>query len=219
MLSALLVVDVVYNREGIEALLRSRPELTLVGAIGNHEVAAAMRDCNSPDVVLLDTSASHARTTLSMLRALERAPKVIALARDDTPEQIVEWIEAGIAAYVPHSASISEMLQILLATVRGETHCSPKVMNIALLRLASLAETSKLRTGQLIDLTKREAEIVELLARGLSNKAIARQLSISCATAKNYVHHILDKLQLHRRAEVAACVAALRHSGRMRMVP
>src|SRR5687767_5892411 len=125
MLRILLVVDVVYSRDGLVGLLRTSPEVTVVGAVSNCDVTAAIETLGLPDLVLLDNSAPAARATLSMLLARTPAPKVVALTADDDPRQIVEWIEAGAAGYVPRSASVDDILSILIAAQRGETRCSP----------------------------------------------------------------------------------------------
>ena len=217
MLNILLVADIVYYREGLEARLRSCPELVVVDSVASHAVGAVLSAGILPDVVLLDVGSSGARAALALLRSLDAAPKVVALAGVDRPERIVDWVEAGVVAYIPDTASLDEMLNILRAICRGETHCPPQVIQAAFLRLAALAGATRLHTALDVELTRRESEIVQLLECGQSNKVIARKLGISDATAKNHVHRILEKFKLQSRAEVASHVALLRQSGRLRV--
>ena len=123
----------------------------------------------------------------------------------ETPESVASWAAAGAIGYVSRSAGLADLLQCLQSAARGEVYCSPRVMSILLHRYAAQPPPHVPRGG---GLTGREREILELVGRGLCNKVIAARLHISHATAKNHVHHILDKLQLRSRAEVAAYLHA-----------
>lgn len=213
MLRVLLVADIVYYREALEVLLRSRQELILVGSVATHDLDHVLQDDPSLDIVLLDISSPGAQAALARLRALVGVPRIVALSDVDGPERIVDWVEAGVVAHIPDTASLGEMLNILQCACRGQTHCAPEVIQAAFVRLAALAGESRVRAATDVELTRRESEIVELLERGLSNKVIARKLGISDATAKNHVHRILEKFKLQSRAEIASRVAALRRSG------
>lgn len=204
MIRALLVIDVHFYREGLAALLAHSADVTVAATLSGAEGVVSAVERESPDVVLLDTSALHARETLGELHAMERPPRVVALAISETPESIAEWAGAGVLGYVSRSASLADLLQCLRCAVRGEAYCSPSVMAILLNRFATLGERPHVAASRGDDLTTREREILELIGRGLSNKVIARRLNISHATAKNHVHHILDKLQLRSRTQVAA---------------
>lgn len=201
----LLVIDVPFYRQGLEALLRTSSGIEVIDRIATTMDAPVIAAHEHPDLVLLDIGADQARTTVRCLRELMPAPKIVALALDETPECILEWAEAGISGYVPRQATLADLLEVLRGVHRGETHCSPRVMSMVFHRLATLSSRYEPRT-RMIDLTTREREIVHLLASGVSNKVIAARLGISHATAKNHVHHILDKLQLRSRGEVAPLI-------------
>src|SRR5262249_30263726 len=130
---------------------------------------------------------------------------VIALAMVEAEQEILTWAEAGIAGFVPRSASISDIIRTMSLAVRGEQNCSARVSGSMIRRLRQLAVlTREQRYGPVVGgLTAREHEIVELIAQGLSNKVIARRLHIEVATVKCHVHNILDKLKLQRRGNVA----------------
>jgi DNA-binding NarL/FixJ family response regulator len=208
MIRAALVIDVPFYREGLATLLTQSADVTVVASLpGDDEVAACIAR-ESPDVVLLDISGAHARAMLATLRALRPPPPIVAIALRETPESIAEWAGAGVIGYISRTASLADLLQCLRCAVRGEPYCSPRVMSILLNRLVALEGQPPLAPARSADLTVREREILELVGRGLSNKVIAARLHISHATAKNHVHHILDKLQLRSRAEVAAYLQA-----------
>ncbi len=203
MLRVLLIIEVPFYREGLKRLLSQDGGITVIGGVCGHEaVAAVIRE--NPALVLLDISPPAARHWLDRLRELETPPPVVALAVEESRESIVGWIEAGIAGYVTKNSTSSELIQALHTAARGEWCCSQRVMSMVMQRLATLA--SKPRGARVAPqaLTTRERQILELVGQGLSNKRIAISLCISHATAKNHVHHILSKLQLRNRTEVAA---------------
>ena len=199
----LLVIDVPFYRDGLQKLLSQDGDVVMVGAVAGSDALTAVAQY-SPDLVLLDINATHARETLRQLRAFAHAPRVVALAVDEQNPCIVEWLEAGVSGYVSRQANYAELLQVLHAASCGEWVCSPRVMSFLLGRLSALATEAVPRIGESQALTPREREILELVGKGLSNKRIANALRISHATAKNHVHHILGKLQLNSRSEVAA---------------
>jgi len=92
---------------------------------------------------------------------------------------------------------------VVSAAVRGELPCSPRIAGGLLRRVTALA-AERWSREEPYRLTAREAEIAQLIERGLSNKEIARTLCIEVSTAKNHVHSILEKLHVHRRVEAAA---------------
>jgi DNA-binding NarL/FixJ family response regulator len=128
---------------------------------------------------------------------------VVALAVDETRDSVVSWIEAGVAGYVSKNSTSAELINALHTAARGEWACSQLVMSQIMKRLSMLAADARSTSANLTALTARERQILELAAQGMSNKRIAIVLSISHATAKNHLHHILGKLQLRNRAEIA----------------
>ena len=204
----LLIVDVPFYRDGLQRLLSQDEAFMVVGAVSSEEaVAAATRE--NPALVLLDISPPDARRRLQQLLALSPAPRVVAMAVEETHESIVGWIEAGIAGYVTRNATSSELIQALHTAGRGEWSCSQRIMSLVMQRLTTLAAGSRNAMSPSSALTARERQILDLVGKGLSNKRIAISLCISHATAKNHVHHILGKLQLRNRTEVAAYLRGL----------
>ena len=202
MLRVLLIIEVPFYREGLKRLLSQDGGITVIGEVCGHEaVEAVIRE--NPALVLLDISPPAARHWLELLRELESPPPVVALAVEESRESIVGWIEAGIAGYVTKNSTSSELIQALHTAARGEWCCSQRVMSMVMQRLSTLATNSRCGPAAPQVLTARERQILELVGRGLSNKRIAISLCISHATAKNHVHHILSKLQLRNRTEVA----------------
>jgi len=202
MIRVLLVIDVPFYRDGLHRLLAQDGEITVVAAVSRSEAVASV-GLEHPDLVLLDIGARGARECLSELRELAQAPRVVALAVADDEDSVVDWLEAGVSGYVSKNSGYAELIQVLHSAARGEWSCSAKVMAMMLRRLSVLSANAQ-ATSAAPTLTVRERQILELVGKGLSNKRIAMTLRISHATAKNHVHHILSKLQLRSRAEIAA---------------
>jgi two-component system, NarL family, nitrate/nitrite response regulator NarL len=210
LLRVLLIVDVPFYREGLQRLIAQDGGVVVVGAVRGDEALAAVSN-QQPTLVLLDISPPAARAWLDQLRSLPQPPRVVVLAVDETRESVLEWIEAGASGYVDKNSSASELIQVMHQAARGEWCCSPRVMAMVMQRLSTLAASSRATLPALASatLTAREQQILELVGQGLSNKRIAIALNISHATAKNHVHHILGKLQLRNRTEVAAYLRGL----------
>lgn len=205
MIRALIVVDVPFYREGLQALLSQSGEVEVVGAVSAARDAEAIVATSLTHVVLLDIGAAEAREVLARLRQQKSAPKVVALAVSETPQDVLSWAEAGVAGYVARTASSSDLIRTLKDVVRDELRCSPQIAAILMRRLAVLAAAAvQPAKTALHTLTEREREVLALLADGLPNKVIAARLRIQPATAKNHVHNILHKLDLHGRVEAAS---------------
>ena len=208
LLRVLLIVEVPFYREGLQRLLSQDGAISVMGAaFGDEAIAVVERE--KPTLVLLDISPPEARRWLDRIRAVDEPPAVVALSVEETHESIVGWIEAGISGYVTKNSTSSELIEALHTAARGEWACSQRVMSMVMQRLSTLAASNRVAPAmqpqvQAQALTARERQILELVGQGLSNKRIAISLSISHATAKNHVHHILSKLQLRNRTEVAA---------------
>ncbi|HEU0300159.1 MAG TPA: response regulator transcription factor [Longimicrobium sp.] len=171
------------------------------------DAQATLREARrlAPDVVLLDVSLGDA---LALVHALaEAAPgvRVVAFAVDDAhDQQVLACAEAGVAGWVGRDASAEEVVDAVLRAARGELLCSARTAALLTRRLAALARERRAPAPAPVQLTPREAQIGELLSRGLSNKHIARTLGLRLATVKNHVHNILEKLEVHTRGEAGA---------------
>ncbi|MUL48987.1 response regulator transcription factor [Mycobacterium sp. CBMA293] len=159
---------------------------------------------NRPNVVLINLDA---RDSVMLLRAtFEVCPnsKVIVLGMTEDDEAgIVACAEAGVAGYHLRTDSLDDLLDLIGRVSKGETSCSPRVSAILMRRLSRLAAQRQSESKELA-LTVREAQILQMLEMGLSNRDIANQLCIAVHTVKNHVHNLLAKLGVSTRAEAAA---------------
>jgi two-component system nitrate/nitrite response regulator NarL len=203
MIRVLVVADVPFYREGLQELLARSGGIEVVGAVsGAEQVESAARSA-APHVVLLDIGAIEVDVVLDRLLRMPNAPKIVALAVAETPQDVTRWVEAGVAGYVSRTATSGELIRALNDVVRDEVRCPPQIAATLMRRLAALAASAQSAATPLQALTGREQEVLALLADGLPNKVIAARLRIQPATAKNHVHNILHKLDLSGRVEAA----------------
>jgi two-component system, NarL family, nitrate/nitrite response regulator NarL len=208
----LIVADVRLYREGLQQVLAHGAQLHVVGGVGRTHDLTSHVTATSPDVIVLDMSGPNALATATALLAELPDVRILGLGVSDTDDDAVTCLEAGLAGYVPHAASVDELYAAIRSVVHGELLCSPRVAGTLRRHLASLSIGRGASAGER-ELTSRERQIVRLLARGLTNKEIARELIIEVATVKNHVHNILDKLHVRRRSDAVARLHDIRLGG------
>lgn len=198
----MIVSEVRLYREGLAHVLAAQPALEVIEYTAD-DILVRLR-ASQPDIVLADSAI--VRTTELVARAADVGVRVVAFAvAEEDDAEVLACAEAGVAGFVARNATIAELLTALETASRGDLRCSPRIASVLVRRVAALAG-SRSRLRENVYLTRREQDIVTLIDRGLSNKEIATRLGIETATVKNHVHHLLEKLQVHRRAEAAAVI-------------
>jgi two-component system, NarL family, nitrate/nitrite response regulator NarL len=203
MIRILIVAEIRLYREGLAEMLRDEPGLAVVGTAAGADEAVRLLRGEVPDIVLLDMAIPDNAWLVRALVAAVPGTRVVALAVPEIEREVLACAEAGVAGYVTRDASIEDVVAAVESAARGEVLASPRMVATLFERVATLALE---RSPQSIEsrLTARELEILDLIDRGLSNKEIARFLTIELSTVKNHVHNILDKLNVSRRSEAAA---------------
>jgi DNA-binding NarL/FixJ family response regulator len=204
--SVLIVSEVCFLRESLAEIL-TRAGIVVCGQSGTLPHAIAIAIAQRPEIVLLDVAFPGGTKAAMSLAAAPPKASVVALAIAETEENVLAWAEAGIAGYVPNTASLDDLVSLIGQISRGEQTCPTHIVG-SLLRYIGAGERSSRQTASESPLlTRRELEISRLIATGLSNKDIARRLGISLGTTKSHVHNLLAKLSVQRRAEVIARVS------------
>jgi DNA-binding NarL/FixJ family response regulator len=195
-----LVSDVVLYREGLAALLGRIDWLRVVASLpGPEEAASSVRD-DAADVVLLDLGSRSVDAARKLLAAAPEA-RVVVLAAPEAADEVIALAEEGVLGYVTREESLEGLGAAIESAARDETACSPWIATLLVRRVQALAAGRPAATDPL---TAREATVLELIAKGLSNREIGSRLHIELSTVKNHVHDILRKLGAHTRAEAVA---------------
>ena len=188
-------------REGLVSMLSEQEGFVVVGtAADGCQVLEQIKDLN-PHVALIDIGLpgkDGIEVTQALYKSLPEV-KVIIMGMPDLTDEIMACIEAGAVGYILKEASFDHLVDTIRSANRGESFCSPRMTGSLFSRIAELAGEQMPRDA--IKLTPREVEIINKIAEGLSNKEIAKRLSVEVQTIKNHIHNILDKLQLHNRLE------------------
>lgn len=197
--------DVRLYSEGLALMFAADGRLRVSHVASSAERAAVLIPASDADAMLVDASMRGARDVLRAARAT--AMPVVIFGVPELDEDLVDYIDAGAAAFVSRDSSSNDLILTVLSAVRGEATltCGSTATIVERLtnraRLGMHGVASSVATSPL---TGRERELALLLDEGLSNKEIARRLSISVATVKNHVHRILEKLHVERRGQAAA---------------
>jgi len=200
-ISVLVVDDQELVRAGFVALLRSDAAIQVVGEAANGAEAVERARGSPPQVVLMDIRmpGMDGITATRELRALPDPPEVVILTTFDTDEYAYQAFRAGACGFLVKDTPPVELLRAVHQTAAGGTVISPHTARRLLRDLAASRPDQRPTPAALEVLTGRELEVLRLVARGLSNREVARQLVISELTAKTHVSRILTKLDLISR--------------------
>lgn len=187
-------------REGLAAMLEDEPDMQVVGLVGTGREAVALVRQQQPDIALLDITMPDMNGLDATRRivAEHAAVKVLILTMHEEEAFFFEALRAGAAGYVLKGADSEELLSALRAVHEGGVYLPPKLAG----GLVRDHMEHHPQPSPDDPLTPREREILTLIAQGLTNRDIAHQLSLSLNTVKTHRLHILQKLNLHDRAEL-----------------
>jgi two-component system NarL family response regulator len=189
----LIVDDHPVVRAGLTSMLATQPGLAVIGSASSGEEALMMLDQHETDLILLDLRmpGMDGLTTMRAIAKRNLVPKVIVLTSFETDEDIYRAVQAGARGYLLKNTQQNEIVDAIRAVHLGKRHIPQRIAA----RLADRMTRS--------NLTVRELEILEMLAKGLTNKQIGIALGISDNTARNHVNSIIEKLEVADRTEAA----------------
>jgi DNA-binding NarL/FixJ family response regulator len=191
-------------RSGFAALLETQGDFEVVGAVGDGAEAVELCRERRPDVVLMDVR----MPTMDGIEATRRialeageGTRVLMLTTFDLDEYVYDALAAGASGFLLKDATADALFEAVRVVARGDALLSPKVTRRLVTEFARLRPAPSARPEALQELTRREAEVLRLVAEGLSNSEIAERLVVAEETVKSHVSRVFAKLGLRDRAQ------------------
>lgn len=207
MIRIMLVDDQVIVREGLSAMLGVEDDISVVGQAGGGAEALRLVPQIKPDVILMDVRmpGMDGLTALDQLKSLYPTLSVIMVTLYDDPDYLYRAVSAGAAGYILKDASRAELLSAVRTVAAGGAIISPGMLRDLLGHISGLMDTSGTTQACApeLGLTKREVEVLGLMAEGLTNQEIADRIIVSPTTVKTHVQNILQKLGVSDRTQAA----------------
>jgi DNA-binding NarL/FixJ family response regulator len=202
----LIIEDNRVLRDGLTAMLNGQTDMRVVATIGSGNNVLLKARQTKPQVILLDVGMKDFKESSVVETVREKMPeaKVIGMGFIPSQSDIVEFVAAGASGFILKDATVKEFLGTIRSVAQGIKILPPSLADSLFSHVVELA--LKQRKGKEIkaaQMTKREREIIVLIADGMSNKEIAQQLNIATHTVKSHVHNIMEKLMLHSRLQIA----------------
>lgn len=199
-LRVLLADDHAVVREGLKALINGHLDMEVVGEAADGRTVCSRATELCPDVVVMDVSMPFVNGVEATreVRRLRPEIKVLALTVHEERSYLRELVEAGAAGYVLKRSAAEDLVHALRVVARGDLYLDPSVTAVVFGKLSR----ARLQDSQRPELSERETEVLQLIARGHSNKEIAERLKISVKTVETYKARSMEKLGLTGRADI-----------------
>ena len=210
-LRVLIVDDHALFRRGLQMVLKQEADIEVVGEAEDGHEAVQKAEELMPDVILMDVRMPHRSGIEATQQIKDLLPhvKILMLTISDEEADLYDAIKAGASGYLLKEISIDEVADAVRSVWAGQSRISPSMAAKLLTEFAAMSKRADERQQLPAPrLTEREMEVLKLVAQGMNNRDIAKELFISENTVKNHIRNILEKLHLHSRME--AVVYAVR---------
>ena len=203
----LVIEDNRLLREGITAMIKEQPDLKVVAALGTSENILKKINTLKPNVTLLDLGL-RSQNSLQVVKSVKKnfsGVKIIVMDLVPVQEEVFEFVQAGVSGFILKDASVDDFLRTIRSVAGGNKVLPPHLTGSLFSQIVEHAVSGpkKFSLIKSVRMTKREKQVIELIADGLTNKEIAQKLHLSTYTVKSHVHNILEKLALHTRVQIA----------------
>jgi DNA-binding NarL/FixJ family response regulator len=203
----LLIEDNKLLRDGIASILKKQLDMHVVTAVGNGENVLVKMGKVIPNIILLDLGLRNQNSLQIVKLSKANFPETKIIVMDLIPLQtdVLEFVEAGVSGFILKDASIPEFLRTIRSVHLGErvlpSHLTGSLFSQIVEHAINGSKPSEIVES--IRMTKREKQVMELIANGDTNKEIALKFHLSTYTVKSHVHNILEKLALNTRVQIA----------------
>jgi DNA-binding NarL/FixJ family response regulator len=201
----LVVDDDALVRAGLTMMLDGAEGIAIVGEASDGDEVPAAADAHAPDVVLMDLRMPRVDgiTATRRLRARPRPPEIIVLTTFDTDEDVLHALRAGASGFLLKDTPPARIAEAVRQVAAGEPILSPQITRRLMDRVAVQAGAFARAKATLAALSPREHDVVVAIAQGHNNTEIGKALNMTLATVKTHVSHILTKLDLDNRTQLA----------------
>lgn len=202
----LLIEDNRLLREGITTMLNGQADMRVVAESGGKRSSSLQAPQAKLDVVLMDLGLQSQNGLKMVVSLTKKFPgiKVIGMGLIPTQLDVVEFVQAGASGFILKEATVEDFLRAIRTVARGGKVLPPPLTGSLFSHVVEYAlKKGKEGLNRAVRMTRREREIIVLIAEGLSNKEIAQRLNIATYTVKSHVHNIMEKLALHSRLQIA----------------
>lgn len=190
-------------RDGVARTLQDAGDIAVVGQAQDGETAAELVAALAPDLVLLDISMPKGGGigALGRIMQMDKPPRVAMLTASEEEGDLMQALRLGAAGYILKGVGAGELVDLVRDLAAGRSYVSPGLAGRLLLAMGRKPGAPP--PNPLADLSRREEDILKLVAQGMSNKEVGRKLAIQEKTVKHYMTSILQKLQVRNRVEAA----------------
>jgi DNA-binding NarL/FixJ family response regulator len=196
---------------GIVSMINEQKDLKVIAAINDREDTLSKIFKLKPDVVLIDLGL-RTQNSLEVVRAVRQKSadiKIIVMDLMPVQSDILDFVKAGASGFILKNAMVHDFLKTIRSVAAGEKVLPPHMTSSLFTQIVERAVNGGTRDPNLMQgvrMTKRERQVIELIADGLTNKEIGQILHLSPFTVKSHVHNILEKMTLHTRVQIAKYV-------------
>ena len=201
-ISILLVDDHSIVRQGLKALLEAEPDLTIVAEAQSGREAVQLAAQHRPEVVLMDLAMPFLNGWEATRQIVKAVPntKIVILSTYGDDKHIHRAIAAGAAAYLLKQTAATDLVKAIHEVKKGNAYFSPVIAKRLRERTCLPAKEGAEKTPADVELTPREAEVLQLITEGFANKQIASELGLSVKTVEKHRQQLMAKLDIHQIA-------------------
>jgi DNA-binding NarL/FixJ family response regulator len=206
-ISIVIVEDNRLLREGLSRMIGEQNDLKILAAFGDCTKAQQFIRKSQPNIVLLDLGLRN-QNSLQLVKILKKNfQKIKVIVMDLVPlqEDVLIFVQAGVSGFILKDATVKDFLRTIRLVSGGAKVLPPRLTESLFSQIVdkAITESNPSKIIGAVKMTKRERQVIDLVADGLTNKEIAQKLHLSTYTIKSHIHNILEKLALHTRVQIA----------------